>query len=185
MITVKSNINEFLKNYRKKVGDFKSTLNVLAEKLVERIKSDMLRVIENKQFVWQEEAGNLAEIDPSDIDFTTTQVGENTIRVSIGERLPRVPMSDGTLVNPVYFIEFGFGIEGQESPMQNRDKYGWRYNINQNPCIASSTAKSACSRSSIIFVSSPNSIRRSEPLFCSHSGSPAPLGSPVAAKFAQ
>ena len=29
-------------------------------------------------------------------------------------------MSDGTLVNPVYFIEFGFGIEGQENPMQNR-----------------------------------------------------------------
>ena len=130
MITVKSNINEFLKNYRKRVGNFKSTLNVIAEKLVERIKADMLRVIENKQFVWQEEAGNLAEIEPSDIDFTTTQVGENTIRVSIGERLPRFPMSDGTLVNPVYFIEFGFGIEGQESPMQNRDKYGWRYNIN-------------------------------------------------------
>ena len=130
MITVKSNITEFLKNYRKKVGDFKSTLNVLAEKLVERIKADMLRVIEGKQFVWQEEAGNLAEIEPSDIDFTTTQVGENTIRVSIGERLPRFPMSDGTRVNPIYFIEFGFGIEGQENPMANTEKYGWRYNIN-------------------------------------------------------
>lgn len=130
MITVKSNINEFLKNYRKKVANFENMLNVLAEKLVERIKADMLRVIENQQLVWQEEAGNLAEIDPSNIDFTTKKVGENTIRVSIGEKLPRFPMSDGTLVNPVYFIEFGFGIEGQNAPMQNREKYGWRYNIN-------------------------------------------------------
>ena len=105
-------------------------LNSLAQKLVERIKTDMLKAITDKEFAWHEADGNISEIEISDIDFTTTQISENTIRVSIGEKLPRFAMSDGTLVNPIYFIEFGFGIVGQENPMNNRDKYNWRYNIN-------------------------------------------------------
>ena len=126
MITVKSNIKEFLKNYRKKVGNFKTMLNILATKLAERMSADMKELI-NKDRRWQEH-GNLSTIN--NVDFRQESVGENAVRVYIGENLPKFIMADGTPVNPAFFIEFGFGIEGQENPMQNKDKYGWRYNIN-------------------------------------------------------
>ena len=39
-------------------------------------------------------------------------------------------MSDGTLVNPAFFIEFGFGILGEKAPMKDHEKCEWEYNIN-------------------------------------------------------
>lgn len=130
MITIKSNINKFLANYRKRVANVKNVLNVFAQKLAERMSADMANEIQNLEFVWHEEYGNLSEIEVEQIDFTITQVSENSVRVSIGENLPKFKMSDGTPVNPVYFIEFGFGVEGEKNPMFNHEKHDWNYNIN-------------------------------------------------------
>ena len=126
MITVKSNINEFLKNYRKRVGNFKSTLNVFAKKLAERMSADMAYEIARTRHIWTEE-GNLDKV--SGVDFSITNIGDNAVRVSIGENLEKFEMKDGTLVNPIYFIEFGFGIAGQKNPQDEHSKFGWEYNI--------------------------------------------------------
>jgi hypothetical protein len=126
MITVKSNISEFLKNYRKRVGNFKNTLNVLAEKLAQRMSQDMAYEITSKKFVWVEE-GNLSLV--SAVDFDIEHIGDNAVRVTIGDNLGVIGMNDGTLVNPLYFIEFGFGIVGKNKPMQGHSEKGWEYDI--------------------------------------------------------
>ena len=127
MITVKSNINEFLKNYRKKVGNFKSTLYAVAEKLAEKMISYMKSEIERTHSTWYEK-GSYAHIRT--VDFEIIPLSSNSIRVEIGKNLDKFIMSDGTLVNPAFFIEFGFGILGEKAPMKDHEKFEWEYNIN-------------------------------------------------------
>lgn len=125
MIKVTSNINEFLKNYKKKIDNFNTRLSVIAEKLAKKMSDDMKQFIQrNKR--WQEH-GNLSKI--SDVNFRIENLNNNSVRVHIGENLPKFIMQDGTLVNPAFFIEFGFGIAGENKPMQNHEKYQWEYNI--------------------------------------------------------
>lgn len=127
MITIRSNIDKFLDNYRKKTSAVKTSLTNIAEKLAQKMSTDMAFEISQLRYVWVEE-GNLSTV--SNIDFDINVVGTNSVRVSIGNNLTPFEMSDGTLVNPVYFIEFGFGIVGENNPKENHAKYDWEYNIN-------------------------------------------------------
>ena len=125
MIKITSNINQFLKNYKKKVNNFTSILTSLAEKLALRMSNDMKEYIQRDRR-WQEH-GNLSRIE--NVDFRSELVNSNTVRVHIGENLPKFEMTDGSLVNPAFFIEFGFGIVGERNPKINHSKYNWKYNV--------------------------------------------------------
>lgn len=125
MIKVSSNINEFLKHYKKRIHNFKDMLDNLAEKLARRMSDDMKNIIQSDRR-WQEH-GNLSQID--NVDFTIEKINGSTVKVSVGENLPKFKMTDGTLVNPAFFIEFGFGIVGENKPKEGKDRYGWEYNI--------------------------------------------------------
>lgn len=129
MITIKSNIDKFLENYKKKVEATQKSLLNIAEKLAQKMSSDMAFEISQLRYVWVEE-GKLSTI--SNIDFSIEIIGASSVRVSIGNNLTPFAMSDGTLVNPVYFIEFGFGIVGQDNPKENHSKYDWEYNIHNH-----------------------------------------------------
>lgn len=126
-VKVKSNIKEFLENYRKKVENFKVILNTIAEKLAQKMVEFMRNEIETNRFQWAEK-GKLETI--TNVDFAITPLGEKSVRVSIGDNLRKYTMSDGTLVNPAFFIEFGFGIVGQNNPKKNHEYFDWEYNIN-------------------------------------------------------
>lgn len=139
MITVKSNIDKFLKNYRKKVEARKSVLNGIAEKLAKKMSNDMKDIIKREMYVWSPDADNNDETGKmayhrSKIDnmFSIESLGYNSVRVSIGDNLQKHDMGDGNLVNPAYFIEFGFGLRGQANPANNHEKYGWKYNLNSH-----------------------------------------------------
>lgn len=132
MITVKSNIDEFLKAYKKKVDRFQSVLQGFAEKLAKKMSDDMLQDIFTTKMTWapnelqQDETGKMGTIE--DVRFDIVPTSNTSVKVVIGENLPKHIMTDGTLVNPVYFIEFGFGIVGQENPQKNTENFGWVYN---------------------------------------------------------
>ena len=138
MITVNSNINEFLENYRKRVANFKTVLNSIAQKLAERMSADMKKIIFDETYTWSpdaednDETGKMAYHRGVDISFDITSIGDNAVRVSIGGNLDKHEMSDGTMVNPIYFIEFGFGLRGKENPATNHSKFGWEYNKNSH-----------------------------------------------------
>ena len=125
MISVKSNIKGFIENYKKKVANLNIVLNNIANKLAEKMSTDMKSLIQTDS-KWKEH-GNLSKIN--NVDFRIEPISQNSVRVHIGEKLPKFEMSDGTLVNPAFFIEFGFGIIGQNSPKQGAEKHDWQYNI--------------------------------------------------------
>ena len=125
MIKVTSNIDGFIEAYKKRIKLFENKLNKIAKKLAKRMVDDMEKLIkEDKR--WQEH-GNLSRIDK--VDFRIESISTQSVKVYVGEKLPKFEMTDGEFVNPAYFIEFGFGIVGQEKPKINHDKYGWEYNI--------------------------------------------------------
>lgn len=132
MIRVKSNIKGFLKAYRKKVENVKSILNGFAEKLAQRMSEDMLDEILTTKATWapnelqQDETGKMGTIE--DVKFEIVSTSNTSVKVVIGENLPKHKMSDGNVVNPVYFIEFGFGIMGKENPQEKAEDFGWIYN---------------------------------------------------------
>ena len=124
---ISSNIDEVLKRFGKRREALRLTLENFAEQLAEKMSEDMKTEIFSNRSVWAEKGG-LDYI--TSVQFDIVKTGNNSVRINIGGNLPKHKMSDGTLVNPVYFIEFGFGIEGEDSPMKNADKYDWEYNIN-------------------------------------------------------
>lgn len=126
MITIKSNINSFLKAYRKRINPIINVLPVFAEKLAKKMSEDMQNFIKTDNR-WKDN-GNLSRVNT--VDFRTERLSDNSVRVFVGENLPQFEMRDGTMVNPAFFIEFGFGIVGENKPKQRADKYSWRYNIN-------------------------------------------------------
>lgn len=139
MITVKSNIKQFLENYRKKVENFKVVLNTVAEKLATRMAHDMYEEIARTENVWaiddkpnfHDETGKMGYAHTGksfEYWFDIQHTSDRSVRVGIGENIQPHLMSDGNLVNPAYFIEFGFGIVGQNNPMKNADAYNWIYN---------------------------------------------------------
>ena len=130
MVTIKSNIDKFLQNYRKRIESFKIILYNIANKLADKMIKSMKDQIKRDFYTWWE-FGSYVEIEEFDnISFDITQLDETSIRIDIGKNLPLFEMSDGALVNPAFFIEFGFGIVGQNNPKKNHEVFNWEYNIN-------------------------------------------------------
>ena len=127
MITVKSNIDKFLEYYKKKVSKFTSLLYTMAEKLANKMILFMKDEINRKHSTWYE-LGSYNDIN--NVDFEILNINEYSIRIDIGKNLPKFEMSDGTLVNPAFFIEFGFGLVGQSNPQEKHEEFDWGYNIN-------------------------------------------------------
>ena len=142
MITVTSNIDEFLKHYQKRIQNFKSFLGTIAEKLANRMAHDMYEIIQKTENVWaiddksnfHDETGKMGFHTSKGFDywFEIQPTSETSIRVSVGEKVTPHKMKDGTRVNPAYFIEFGFGVAGQKKPMENATKLNWKYNVNNH-----------------------------------------------------
>ena len=142
MIKVNSNIKDFLKNYKKKVDKLKTALLGIAEKLAKKMSEDMYKEIQRTEDVWaiyepeneQDETGKMAYHKGKSFDywFTIESIDNNSVKVSIGDNARKHVMSDEAIVNPAFFIEFGFGIVGQSNPMKNSEAYSWIYNRNHH-----------------------------------------------------
>lgn len=125
-----------IKNIQKSIqsNSYDSMLN----KIAERVKDFIINDYTSKGSIWREENGNLQTISGDDVivekkDSTyIVALGRNTQLFVMPNRenssnpnyfgLPRT-------VNPYFFIEFGFGITGQQNEITNAPNFGWRYNI--------------------------------------------------------
>ena len=133
MIKVTSNIDEFLKYYKGRIENFKNMLENIAEKLAQRMSQDMKALIYSETSTWSpdaennDETGKMAYHRGKEISVEINHIG-NGVRVVLGENLDKHEMSNGSLVNPLYFIEFGFGVRGESKPAHNHEKVNWEYN---------------------------------------------------------
>lgn len=143
MIGINSNIDKFINKYTKRVNAITKTLQEIAEKMAQRMSTDMALEISRNRTLWEESGGTMSRIDS--IDFDIRDNGKCGYIVEIGNNLPKVLVGDSKasalrqflgyepkLVNPIYFIEFGFGIIGENNQSPHHDEYGWYYNLNQH-----------------------------------------------------
>ena len=142
MITISSNINDFLKAYKKRVEKIKEILLGIAEKLANKMAQDMYAEINRTENIWaieqteaqHDESGKMGFHKGKSFDywFDIQLLENNSARVSIGQKAETHKLKDGTIVNPAFFIEFGFGIVGQNNPAKNAEAVGWVYNKNNH-----------------------------------------------------
>ena len=143
MITVKSTGVDKIIERIKSIQDScnVNSLSPITEKIAERIKDFIINRYISTGTVWQEKNGNLSTVSGDDV--LVIKNADNYV-ITIGSRTQPFDMPDHsndtsglyaglpTQVNPYFFIEFGFGIAGQDSPVKNAEKWGWRYNIHNH-----------------------------------------------------
>ena len=139
MVTISvTNIDKIINKYQKLSESYNGFTQKVAEKVAEKIREFILDQYKSNMTVWQEKNGNLETIDGSDVKVVKSgtsyfvTIGENTKKFEMPKRTEKAGAQYQGLpkeVNPYFFIEFGFGIIGQNSPIKFANDFGWRYNL--------------------------------------------------------
>lgn len=140
MVVVSSNVDKVIKSFKKFRNAVQLTIDNIAERLAKAMVEDMQAEIEENRSIWLQPNGNLEKVVP--ISYTITRNDNNTIRVTLGDNLPLIKVGNTKYslphnqktdyVNPLYFIEFGWGVVGENNPKQGTTKYSWVYNTNEH-----------------------------------------------------
>jgi hypothetical protein len=140
MVVVASNVEKVLKKFEKYRTAIKLTIDQIAEKLAKSMVDDMLADIEQQRPTWLQPNGNLERVD--NIGYNISKLEDGFIRITLGENLPLIRTGNTkyslennkhyTWVNPLYFIEFGFGVLGENNPKEGTNRYDWIYNTNEH-----------------------------------------------------
>lgn len=129
--SLKSNYNDFIKRLSKipEAVDIEtqSAMNTLLSEMCESMK----QIINSERATWFEYGSPLSAISGDDITYSLTDDGTGGI-IYVGKNTEPFEMSDGRTVNPYLFIQFGFGIQGQNNPVQYATQRRWEYNINEH-----------------------------------------------------
>lgn len=134
MLKVKSfGIDKLMSQLQSTKSSYSEETSILAATLAEKVKDKITTNYQRTRGVWSEEGGTMSEISGNDV--TIRKDGGDYI-VAIGEQTPKVSLSGynglPTSINPYLFVEFGFGIVGQNKPVREAQKRGWQYNVKRH-----------------------------------------------------
>ncbi len=130
MINVNSNIDDFIKRFTDKSKKITKKIEDISEVIASKMIDEMSNYIIAEKSTWLAEKNSIME-SVNGTDFTIKKTGTGCV-VSIGDLTSKITTKDGTMVNPYFFIEFGYGIRGQKNPKQNANEYSWEYNVNNH-----------------------------------------------------
>lgn len=131
-IKIENNINYIKKKIIKKRDKMRITLDNISQIIAERMAQDMKDYLDSTRGLWYIEYEKFSHlIGNSNYDIRVVPLQSST-QIQIGNITEPLVMNDGKYVNPYFFIEFGFGIYGQDNPSPNADKFEWNYNINNH-----------------------------------------------------
>lgn len=126
MININSNVADVIKFFEEKQRRVQDTESAILKKVAERIRQRLLTMYSAMSYDSEE---LLSLIDVDDIDI---QYQPNRCIIKIGSNTEKMTMKDGSQVNPFFFIEFGFGLIGEQNPTKKSKDYNWVYNVNKH-----------------------------------------------------
>ena len=128
-IALKSNYEKF----SKRLFDFgryltEGAIPVAVESLLDRMCQEMIAEIRSGVGDIREGSG-LADVDLDDIKY---EFDGRRGTIHVGRESAPIVMKDGRTVNPYMFIQFGYGIVGEENPIEHHIFSRWQYNVNKH-----------------------------------------------------
>lgn len=133
-IKIKSNYNDFIKRIQSIPEAIDRGSQEAIEKLLDMMCEEMKAEINNNRATWSQYGSPLSMIDGNDITYTIRKDGTGGT-IYVGRNTPKILVGKGNNardVNPYLFIEFGYGIQGENHPVQYASQRGWEYNINNH-----------------------------------------------------
>lgn len=125
---VKDNFDDFMKRFNAFAQSFEPTMQDVMNTLLSDMCEEMKQEIDENRSQW-EESGSALELLQlgDDIEY---EIAGNHGFIYVGRNTNKIKMEDGRDVNPYLFIEFGWGIAGEQQPIQYSAQRRWEYNIN-------------------------------------------------------
>lgn len=131
-IQIKSNYNDFIKSIKAIPKEIDNRTRAILSELLEDMCIDMKKQIQVSMSEWVDAPnGNMSTGLGNDITYEINEKG-NGGTIYVGRNTKPITLSNGNTVNPYMFIEFGFGIVGEESPAKYAAQNLWDYNINHH-----------------------------------------------------
>ena len=137
MINIKSNIRNVRKSFQKYVSQFNNKLNKAIEYITATFYEEIVKNVNQclPDPVRDSALSNDIEVDDYSFmyDIVIEKVNDLYYKIKLGENSGR-KAKDGSIVNPFYYYEFGFGFVGLGG-FDNYDKafeFGWDYDVNNH-----------------------------------------------------
>lgn len=136
-IKIKSNFDQFMKRMQAIPRNIEIFSKEVVENVLKRMCEDMKRELTLASDLWKDNGGLETIYNTNggtDVEYElsgsgksgTIYVGRNTSKILVGKD------DKQNAVNPYLFIQFGFGLAGQEKPVEYAVQRGWQYNINNH-----------------------------------------------------
>lgn len=131
-IQVKSNFNQFKRRFAKLPRLLDDAVQNSMKEILENMCREMKERLASATKHWFDNGGLEAVYQSSgnqDIEYT---IEGNKGTILVGKNSSQLKLKDGRVVNPYLFIEFGYGIIGEENPSPKAYLYDWEYNVNNH-----------------------------------------------------
>lgn len=136
-INLKSNYSQFMKRMQAIPRNIEIYSKEVVENILQRMCEDMKKKLSLASDLWKDNGG-LEQIynihGGTDVEYEiggngksgTIYIGRNTSKIIVGKN------DKQNTVNPYLFIQFGFGLSGEEKPAEYAVQRGWEYNVNKH-----------------------------------------------------
>lgn len=129
---VKSNARRFLSKLNQLPKQIDDELQASMQEILENMCREMKGRLASATTKWFDNGGLEAVYNASGNQDIEYEIVENKGTIYIGRNSAKLMMKDGRIINPYLFIEFGYGIIGENNPNTNAHLQNWIYNINDH-----------------------------------------------------
>lgn len=131
-IKIKSNWHRVRKNIESLSKQIDTEVQAAMQEILENMCKEMKAKLASGSQYWMDNGGLEAVYNASGNQDIEYEIVDNKGVLYVGRNTSRLIMEDGRVVNPYLFIEFGYGIIGENSPHPKAYLENWDYNVNNH-----------------------------------------------------
>lgn len=131
-IKIKSNWHRFKQHLELLPKQIEDETQKAMEKILEKMCKEMKARLNSASKYWMDNGGLEAIYDVNGNQDIEYEIVDNKGTLYVGRNTSRLKLKDGRVVNPYLFIEFGYGILGQNNANPKAYLQDWEYNVNNH-----------------------------------------------------